>query len=185
MRRAGDAVVVDRDVAAGVDLDPGEVEIETVRVRHRSDGEHGVRGADDPTVVAADDDGVVLVVAFDGRRPRTLEQADPAGEEVLLEHGGNLGILGRQHLLARHDQRDVGAERREHVHELDAGDARADDGDAARELLRRVAVAGREDAVTVGLAPLRDARTRTGGDQGDVEVDELGAVDRVDLGGVR
>ena len=114
-----------------------------------------------------------------------LSRRDAAGEEVLLEHGGDLGILGRQHLLARHDERDVGAERREHVHELDAGDARADDRDAARELLGRVAVAGREDAVAVGLAPLGDARPRAGGDEGDVEVDQLDPVDRVDLGGVR
>ena len=74
------------------------------------------------TVVAADDDCVVLVVAFDGRCPRSFEQTDPTGEEVLLEHGGNLGVLGRQDLLARHDQGDLGAERGEHVHELDAGD---------------------------------------------------------------
>ena len=128
---------------------------------------------------------VGLVVALDRRRPRPLEQAHATGEEVVLEHGGDLGVLARQHLLARHDERDLGAERGEHVHELDAGDTRADDRDAARELLRRVAVTRRQDAVAVGLAPLRDARARAGGDEGDVEVDQLGAVDVVDLDLVR
>ena len=52
------------------------------------------------------------------------------------------------------------------------------------ELLGRVAVTGREDAVAVGLAPLRDARPRAGRDEGDVEADLLGAVDGVDLDGV-
>ena len=43
-----------------------------------------------------------------------------------------------------------GAERREHVDELDAGDTRADHRDALREHLGRVAIAGRQDPVAVG-----------------------------------
>ena len=66
------------------------------------------------------------MITLDRRRPGTLEQAHAAAQEVLLEHGCDLGILVRQHLLARHDERDLGAERREHVHELDAGHARTD-----------------------------------------------------------
>ena len=71
------------------------------------------------------------------------------------------------------------------MHELDAGDPDPTIVTLSRELLRRVAVAGREDAVAVGLAPLGDARPRAGRDEGDVEVDLLGSVDRVDLDGVR
>ena len=127
-----------------------------------------------------------LVVALDRRRPRPLEQPDATGEEVRLEDRGNLGVLVRQDLLTRHDERDLGAERGEHVHELDAGDTRSDDRDAARELLGRVAVAGRQDPIPVGLAPLRDARAATRWrHESDVEVDQLDAVDGLDLDGVR
>ena len=185
VRCARDTVVVDRDVPAVVDRHPGSVEVEPVRVGHGTDRQHGVRGAHDTAVVTAHDDDVVLVVSFDRRRPGALEQPHTAAQKVRFEDGGDLGILRRQHLLARHHERDLGAERREHVHELDPGDARADDRDATRELLGRVAVAGREDAITIGFAPLRNARPRTGGDEGDVEVDDLGPVDGVDLGGVR
>ena len=176
--------MVDRDVTTGVDLDPGTVEIEAVRVGHRTDRQHGVRGAHDTAVVTAHDDGVALVVALDRHGPRPLEQAHAAGEEVRLEHGCDLRVLLRQHLLTRHDERHVGTERGEHVHELDAGHAGSDDRHAAWELLGRIAVAGREDAVTVGLAPVRDARPRAGGDEGDVEVDPFRTVDGVDLDGV-
>ena len=185
VRNAGDAVVVDREVATRIDLDTGTFEVEAIRVGHRSDRQHRVGGAHDATVVAPDHHAVALVIALDRRRPRPLEQAHTAGEEVRLEHGGDFRILVRQHLLAGNDQRHLGTERGEHVHELDAGDTRADDGDAARELLGRVAVACRQDAITVGFAPVRDARPRAGGDQGDVEVELLDTIDRVDFDGVR
>jgi hypothetical protein len=71
------------------------------------------------------------------------------------------------------------------VDELDAGHARADDRHGLREVLRRVAVAGREDAVAVGLAPLGDAGTRAGGDERGVERDPLRALDARHLDLVR
>lgn len=46
-------------------------------------------------------------------------------DEGVPEHRRDLGVLLGQHLLAAHDQRDLRSERREHVHELHAGDARA------------------------------------------------------------
>ena len=58
--------------------------------------------------------------------PRALEQPDPAAEELVLEGGGDLGVLLREDLLAGDDQGHLAPERREHVHELDAGDAGAD-----------------------------------------------------------
>ena len=105
------------------------------------------------TVVAADDDVIAVLVVdgpLDRRRPGALQQAYATAEEVLLEDGRDLGILAGEHLLAAHDERHRGSERREHVDELDARHARADDGHALGELLGRVAVARREDAVAVG-----------------------------------
>ena len=101
---------------------------------------------------------------MDGR-PSALEQLHAALQEVVLEHRGDLGILLRQHLLAADDQRHLGAEAAEHVDELHAGDAGADDGDVLGEDRRRVAVARGEDPLAVGRAPVGNARARAGGDQ--------------------
>ena len=61
-----DAVVVDRDVATVVDLDPGLLEIQRVGVGHRTDRQHGVAGAHDAAVVAADHDLVAVAVDANG-----------------------------------------------------------------------------------------------------------------------
>ncbi len=58
--------------------------------------------------------------------------------------------------------------------ELDAGDAGADDGDALGENRRRIAVAGRQDPIAVGEAPVGDSRPGPGGDQDRVGRDRLG-----------
>ena len=84
-----------------------------------------------------------------------LSSCTPRREEVVLERRRDLGVLLRQHLLAADDQRDLAAERREHVHELDAGDARADHDEVLGELRRRVGVAGGEHALAVDRAPSR------------------------------
>ena len=89
---------------------------------------------------------------------RALEQLDPPREELLLEHRRHLGVLQRQHLLAGHDERDLGTERVEHVGELDAGDAGPDDDEVRRDLGRWVRLAGREDALAVDGGEVRDAR---------------------------
>jgi hypothetical protein len=65
-----------------------------------------VGGPHDATVVAADDD-VALVVALDRLGPGALEQLDAAAHEVVLEHGGDLGVLAGEHLLAADDERDL------------------------------------------------------------------------------
>ena len=61
-----------------------------------------------------------VAVALDRARARALQQRDAACEERLLEHRGDLGVLDRQHLLARHEQRDLRPERVEEVRELHA-----------------------------------------------------------------
>ena len=71
-------------------------------------------------------------VEVDAGGPGALEQAHTPLEEVVLERGGHLGVLLGQHLLAADDERDLAAERREHVDELDAGDAGADRPPGAR-----------------------------------------------------
>ncbi len=82
---------------------------------------------------------VHLVVDVDADGPGTLVEPDAATEEVVLERGGHLGILLRQHLLAAHDEGHLAAERREHVDELHTGDAGPDHD----QVLGQLAAAGR------------------------------------------
>jgi hypothetical protein len=63
------------------------------------------------------------------------------------------------------------------VHELHAGDARADHHQVLRHDRRRVSLAGGQDAVAVGLAPVGDAGPAAGGDEDGVGLDGVGAVD--------
>ena len=98
-----DAVLVDRDVAAAVDLDAGLLEAEAVAVGDAPDAEQHVRAGDGPPVVAADDDpAAVLEVGAVGTRPH--QEPDAPTEELLLEGGRHLGVLGRQDLLAADDE---------------------------------------------------------------------------------
>jgi hypothetical protein len=176
----GDAVVLDRDVAAAVDGDPGGVEPEAIAVGDRPDGEQRVGTGGGPAVVAAHRHGrrrVVGAVDADGAGP--LVEAHPPPQELVLQGGGDLGVLGGQHLLPGDDQGDLAAERREHVDELDAGHAGADHHEVRRQLGRRVGVAGREHPLPVDLRPLRDARPRPGGDQHGVGFELLDAVGRL------
>ena len=87
----------------------------------------------DPTVVGQDDHAVVE--SFDARGACPLEQVHAPAQEVRLERGRHLGILLGQHLLAADDQGHVSTEGGEHVHELDAGDARADHHDMGGDVL--------------------------------------------------
>ena len=88
----------------------------------------------------------------------------PRVEERVLEHRRDLGVLDRQHLLARHEQRDLRAERVEQVGELDAGDARPDHDRVLGDLGRRVRVAGGEHALAVDGREVGHAWPRAGGD---------------------
>ena len=163
----GDAMLVDRDVATAIDFDARGLEVQAVAVGNRSDGQHHVTGAHLSAVVAFHHHGVA--VAFDRLRTGTLQQRHTATQEVVLQNGGHLGVLAREHLLAADHQGHLGAERLEHVHEFHAGDARTHHAHAAREDLGRIAVTGGEDALAVGMHPIRNARTGTGGDQGGIE----------------
>ena len=124
----------------------------------------------DAAVVAAHDH-VAVLVALDRLGPSALQQLDAAPQEVVLEHRRDLGVLAGSTCWRLTTSVTLAAERGEHVDELHAGDAGADDGDALGEDLRRVAVAGGEDALAVGLAPVGDARARAGGDERGVELD--------------
>ncbi len=78
------AVVVDPDVAAVVDLQPGFLQPQPVAVRDRPDREDGVRAVDDPAVLA--DDAHRVPVTGDGGRPRPLEEGDAPFEERVFEN---------------------------------------------------------------------------------------------------
>jgi hypothetical protein len=71
--------------------------------------------------------GDAVVGDVDGLGPGALEQLDAPPEEVVLQHGGDLRVLLGQDLLAADDEGHAAPEGGEHVDELDAGDARADD----------------------------------------------------------
>ena len=142
-----------------------------------------MRADRNPPVVADDLDPVLG--ALDAGRTRTLEQLDAATHEVVLQHGGDLGVLLGQHLISADDQRHLGAERQEHVHELDARDARTDHDEVLGDLLGRVGVAGGEDPVAVGMSELGDAGAAAGGHQDPVSGKLLGeTVGRRHLDGV-
>ena len=164
------------DVADGVHLHARRVEPQALAVRDRPDGEQRVAAVGDPAVVAAHGDLVAVLVHADG--PRALEQLHPAPEQLVLEGGRHLGVLLGEDLLARDDQRHRAAERREHVDELDAGDAGADHDEVLGPDLGRVGLTGREDALAVDGGPLRDAGAAAGGEE-----DRVGVEPDVTVGG--
>ena len=114
------AVVIDRDVAAAVDLDARLVEPEVLAVRDRPDGQHRVRPFHHPPVLACDAHRVAG--ALDVGRARSLQQCDALAHELVLERRRHLGVLEREHLLAGDEQRHLRAEGVEHVRELDSRD---------------------------------------------------------------
>ena len=163
--------MVDRDVATVVDVHAGFLQPEAVGVGDRPDRQQRMAAPGDAAVVALDEN--LVAVPFEADGPGSLEQLDAAAEQLVLERGGNLGILLGQHLLAAHDQAHVGAHRAEHVHELDAGHARSDDDEMLRQLGRRIRLAGRQHPLAVGLAPRRDTGPAARADEDGVGV-ELG-----------
>ena len=150
-------VVVHGHVATFVDVHAGRLEPEPLGVGHRADGQQGVRAGNHTAVVALDDDAVVLHGHAGGARP--LVEHDAGAEEVRLQGRRHLGVLARQHLLAAHDEADLGPESPEHVHELHAGHARADDDEVLGHLGRRIGLAGDHDAPAVDLGPVRYPRS--------------------------
>ena len=117
-----------------------------------------MRTAHDPTIVATDSD--LVAVALDRHGARTLEQSHATPQEVVFKHGSNLRVLAGKHLLATHHKRHVCAKRREHVHELNTRNTRANHGHARWEHLGWVAIARGENTFTIGMAPVGDTRTR-------------------------
>src|SRR5207247_11466120 len=101
------------------------------------------------TVVAVD--GYAVAVPVDADGPGPLQQDDTPPEEVVLQGGRHLRVFEGQNLLAADDQGDLGAERREHVHERDARDAGTDHDQVLGDLRRRVRLARGQDPRTVGL----------------------------------
>ena len=104
---------------------------------------------------------------------RALQEGDAASEERVLEHRGNFGVLDREHLLARHEQRDLRPERVEEVRELHAGDAGADHDRVLGDLGRRIGVAGGEDPLAVDGDEVGYPGPRPGADHHEVGGDLL------------
>ena len=111
-----------------------------------------MRTSGDPTVITADDD--LVTDPLDSCRPGTFEQPNTTPQEVLLERGGNLRILLRQHLLATHHQGDLGAHRLEHVHELHTGHTGPHHDHMLGHQPRRIRISGGQHAFAVDRRPL-------------------------------
>ena len=163
----GDAVVVDRDVAAVVDLDAGGVEARARRCWGSSRWRAG-RGCPGPR-------GRRRSAPRRRRRrsrsmpvgPGALEQAHAAARgssssRAAATSGSFWGSTCWRLTMSVTSQ----PKRREHVHELDAGDARADDDQVLGQLGRRVGVAGGEHPLAVDVRPVGDAGPAAGGDAG-------------------
>ena len=71
-----------------------------------------------------------------------LSRRDAPAEEVVLQGLGHLRVLVGQDVLAAHHERHLRPEGGEHVHELHAGDARADHHQVPGQGGRRVGLAG-------------------------------------------
>jgi hypothetical protein len=125
------------------------VDREVARLAVRLDGERHRVGAD-------------LDVAHLGRR----EHVDAAPLERLGHLGRRVGVLEREDLRGDVDERDLGAVGVEHVAELAAHGAGADDEHRLRRLLQHEHVVAREHRGLVQLEPdLREPlHARAGGD---------------------
>ena len=104
--------------------------------------------------------------------PAALQPAT-ARLEDLLEHLGGVGVLSRQHPVARGDEGDRHAGLEVPGGELRAGDAGADDDEVLGHLLELVDVAPVEDPVVVGLGAGQHARVGAGGDEDGVALQLL------------
>ena len=82
------------DDVAAVGLHAGRVEPEALGVGHRADGQQRV-ASPRPTRPSSQLHGHPAVVDVDPDGPGALEQPHAAVEEVVLERGGDLGVLLR------------------------------------------------------------------------------------------
>ena len=105
--------------------------------------------------------------------PGPFEQLDPPPEQCLFEGGGHLGVLVGQNLLPADDQRHGGAERAEHVDELDASDPRPDDHQVVRHPRRGVGLPGGQYPLSVRKGPVGNPRAASRRHDDGVGVDLL------------
>ena len=139
---------------------------------HGADGHERVRALDRAAVGQLDEHA--LLGAADGGGPAAFGDLAAARLEHLLDHGGGVGVLARQHLVAGGDQRDGHAGLEVAGGELGAGDARADDHEVLGHLVELVDVAPVEDPLAVRLGARQHARVGAGGDEDDVALQLVG-----------
>ncbi len=133
------------------------------------DGEQAVRPANAPAVRQADLHAIVLTAGRDRSRPAKHRHA-AAPEHVLDDHG-RVGVLVRQHVLARRDQRDLRAQRLERGRELGAGHAGPDDDQLAWQFGQIVELPAGQQPLAVGSRVRQHPRLRSGRDQHGVRAD--------------
>ena len=125
-----------------------------------------MRGAHRAAVAAHDFDRVA--VTHDVHRTCAFQHGDTEITEGLLQHRSCFGVFVGQHLLTTDDQRDLGAQRGEHVHELDTGHPGAHHHKVFGQLCGRVSIAGGQDPLAVDGRPLGDARAAAGRQHDDI-----------------
>jgi hypothetical protein len=96
-----------------------------VCVGAHTDAEQEVRAREVAAVLQHEADGLG-VLGVDRRRAPVLDHVHAAAEEDLLEHLGQVGVVGRKELVASRDERHPRAAAREEVRELAAGRAGAE-----------------------------------------------------------
>ena len=121
---AGPRALVDDHVAALVGVHAGQVQVESVGVRAAAGRHQQVRPRDDPSVVQVDVDAGP--VPSDARHRRPHREADALALQDRAHLGGDVGILARQHLGRRLDQRHPRAEAPEGLPQLERDVARTD-----------------------------------------------------------
>ena len=132
---AGVLEFVGGNVAFGIGLDPGRLEIQTVGQRYPAGGpDQAVEAVEMLTVVERQAQGVV-VASRDRRDLGAGQQADAVFQHLFGQHLAQHGVEAPQQMFAAQHQGDVGAERIEHAGQFHGDVAGADDGHAARLLL--------------------------------------------------
>src|SRR5438067_1310613 len=129
---AGAIAIVDADCSLVVEIDPALVATEVVGVRAPADGDQQVRAARLPAALEVYGD--VALLALDARDLRAWLELDPFLAKRLLHLGGDVRVLATEQVLCAIDDGDAGAEAPEHLRELAADVAPAEDHEVRGKL---------------------------------------------------
>jgi hypothetical protein len=174
VRLGGAHPAVDLDEAA-LDLGPGRLDPDAVRVRRAARGDDHLLGAQLLGLLALATDHHAHAAVVDADRGRVeagiRDDLDAAAGERALELLAHVGVLERRDRRRVFEHGDVDPGIAEERGELDADGAGADDDDAARQRVAGGYLVAGHDALAVRLEPGQRLDARAGGnnDVGRVE----------------